>query len=366
MFGFINRLKFFDLPLLIVSGLLLSAGLAVQYAISLGEGDLGQFWRQTVYAIGAIVAFVIFANYNYQRLAKNNRIIYPILILALIYLLIFGDPIRGSARWIDFGFFQLQPAELAKVIVLIGLSRWLYMNRGQINSWRNIAITFAYAALPAGLIFFEPDLGSSLIVMAVWFGQILISPIRKTFVIGLLAVAVTAAGFGWQFVLRDYQKQRVEVFLNPDSDPQGQGYNVRQAMIAVGSGQWFGRGLGQGVQSGLKFLPEKHTDFVFASASEEIGLIGSVSILTLFIILLTRIVMIMKRARDDLAMYLASGVLFLFASQFTINVGMNIGLLPVTGIPLPFFTAGGSSMLVTAIALGVVQNVAKQSRVLRF
>ncbi len=366
MSTFLNRLKFFDLPLLIVSGLLLSGGLAVQYAISLGEGDLSQFWRQVVYALGAILVFILLANYNYQRLAKYNRMIYPVLILALIYLLIFGDPIRGSARWIDFGFFQLQPAELAKVIVMIGLARWLYMNRGQINSWRNIAITFAYAALPAVLIFFEPDLGSSVIVLAVWFGQILISPIRKIYIIVLLVTAMLLAGLGWQFVLRDYQKNRVEVFLNPDSDPQGQGYNVRQAMIAVGSGQWFGRGLGQGVQSGLRFLPEKHTDFVFAAASEEIGLVGSTSILALFIILLTRLVVIMKRARDDLAMYMVGGILFLFVSQFTVNVGMNIGLLPVTGIPLPFFTAGGSSMLVTAIALGVVQNVAKQSRVLRF
>ncbi len=366
MFSFLNRLKFFDLPLLVVSGLLLSGGLAIQYAISLGEGDLGQFWRQVVYASGAIVVFGLLANYNYQRLTKYNRIIYPVLILSLIYLLLFGDPIRGSARWIDFGLFQLQPAELAKVVVLIGLSRWLYMNRGQINSWRNIGITFAYAALPAVLIFFEPDLGSSLIVLAVWFGQILLSPIRKVYIIALLLTALVVTGLGWQFVLRDYQKQRVEVFLNPDSDPQGKGYNVRQAMIAVGSGQWFGRGLGQGVQSSLKFLPEKHTDFVFAAASEEIGLVGSLSILALFIILLTRIVLIMKRARDDLAMYLAGGVMFLFASQFTVNVGMNLGLLPVTGIPLPFLTAGGSSMLVTAIALGVVQNVAKQTRVLRF
>lgn len=361
-----DRLKFYDLPLLIVSGLLLSGGLAVQYAISLGEGDLSLFWRQAVYSVGALIAFVLLANYNYQRLAKNNRIIYPILIVALIYLLLFGDPIRGSARWIDFGFFQLQPAELAKMIVGIGLARWLYVNRGQINSWRNVALTFIYAALPAGLIFFEPDLGSSVIVMAVWFGQLLLSPVRRIFIIVLLAVAVATAVFGWEFVLRDYQKQRVEVFLNPDSDPQGQGYNVRQAMIAVGSGQWFGRGLGQGVQSGLKFLPEKHTDFVFAAASEEIGLVGSGSILILFVILLSRLVVVMKRARDDLAMYLVGGVLFLFASQVTINIGMNIGLLPVTGIPLPFFTAGGSSMLVTAIALGVVQNIAKQSRVLRF
>ena len=364
--AFFERIKFYDLPLLVVSGLLLSAGLAVQYAISLGEGNLEVFYRQAAYAVGAIVLFILLANYNYQRLAKNNRIIYPIIILALIYLLLFGDPIRGSARWIDFGFFQLQPAELAKIVVGIGLARWLYVYRGQINSWRSVGLTFLYAALPAALIFFEPDLGSSVIVMAVWFGLLLISPVRRYYIAILLVVAIVVAALGWQFVLRDYQKQRVEVFINPDRDPQGQGYNVRQAMIAVGSGQWFGRGLGQGVQSGLRFLPEKHTDFVFASASEEIGLVGSLSMLALFVILMYRLLTIMKRARDDLAMYMAGAVLFLFASQVTINIGMNIGLLPVTGIPLPLFTAGGSSMLVTAIALGVAQNIAKQSRGLRF
>lgn len=366
MFAIFNRFKFYDLPLLVVSGLLLSVGLAVQYAISLGEGDLSIFTRQAIYALGAVLVFFLLANYNYQRLAKDNRVLYPILIITLIYLLLFGDPIRGSSSWIDFGLFQLQPSELAKMIVGIGIARWLYVNRGQINSWRNLTITFLYAALPGGLVFLEPDLGSASIIMSIWFGLILISPIRRIYIVVLLVIAVAVAGLGWQFVLRDYQKQRIQVFLQPDLDPRGQGYNVRQAMIAVGSGQLFGRGLGQGVQSGLKFLPEKHTDFVFAAASEEVGLIGSGSILVLFILLLYRLVLIMKRARDDLAVYIVGGVFFLFLSQVVINIGMNIGLLPVTGIPLPFMTAGGSSMLVTAIALGVVQNIAKQSRVLRF
>lgn len=362
----LQKAKFYDIPLLVVSGLLLVVGLAIQYAISLGEGNLGLFYRQLVYAIGGVIVFILLANYNYQILAKNNRLIYPLLIFALVYLVIFGDPIRGSARWIDFGFFQLQPAELAKVIVGLGLSRWLYLHRGEINSWKNILLTFVYAALPAVLIAMEPDLGSSLIVMAVWFGIILLSPMRRRLIIVFLIIGIAFAGFSWQFLLRDYQKQRVEVFLNPDKDPQGKGYNVRQATIAVGSGQLTGRGLGQGVQSSLKFLPEKHTDFVFAASSEEIGWVGSVAILTLFYILMSRIIKIMQSVRNDLALYIAGGILFLFGSQVIVNIGMNIGLLPVTGIPLPLITYGGSSMLVTAIALGIVQNIAKQSKVLRF
>lgn len=366
MFAFFNRLKFFDLPLLVVSGLLLIAGLAIHYAISLSEANFTVFYRQSVYAVGAIVVFVLMANYNYQRFSKINRVLYLILIFALLYLQIFGDPIRGSASWIDFGVFQLQPAELAKIIIGVGLARWLYVNRGQINSWRNLALTFVYAGLPAALVFFEPDLGSATILMSIWFGLILISPIRKIYIVILLVIAIIVAGIGWQFVLRDYQKQRVEVFINPDLDPQGSGYNVRQAKIAVGSGQWFGRGLGRGVQSGLQFLPEKHTDFVFAAASEEVGFVGSLFILSLYVILLSRLLFVMRNARDDLGMYITGGVLFMILSQVTINIGMNVGMLPVTGIPLPLLTAGGSSMLVTAIALGIVQNVAKQSKALKF
>jgi rod shape determining protein RodA len=363
---FFSRLKYFDLPLLVVSGLLLLIGLAVQYAVSLSGGTLDIFYRQFVFSVAGIILFLLFALYNYHRLSKLNRIAYLILIVALVFLLVFGVQVRGSARWIELGFFRLQPAELAKVIVGIGLSRWLYLKRGQINSLKNFLITFFYAAVPAVLIFLEPDLGSAAIVMAVWFGLMLISPLKKTYVVMFLIAALAIAGISWKFVLQDYQHRRIEVFFNPDKDPKGRGYNVKQAIIAVGSGQFFGRGLGRGIQSELKFLPERQTDFIFASASEEIGFLGVTVLLFLYYLLFRRLLRIMKYARDDLAMYLTGGVLFLFLAQVIINIGMNIGLLPVTGIPLPFLTYGGSSLLVTCIALGIVQNVARQSKALRF
>lgn len=364
--SFFSRIKYFDMPLLIVSGLLLLIGLAIQYAVSLSGGTLEIFYRQLIFSLAGIVLFLFFASYNYHRLAKINRIVYIVLILSLIYLLIFGDPIRGSARWIELGFFNLQPAELAKIIVGIGLARWLYLKRGQINSWKNFAITFLFAAIPATLIFLEPDFGSAAVVMAVWFGIMLISPLRKSYIVIFLMISLVFAGFAWQFVLRDYQHERIEVFLDPDKDPRGKGYNVRQAIIAVGSGEMFGRGLGRGLQSQLKFLPERQTDFIFASASEEIGFVGVSALLLLYYLLFWRLLKIMKYARDDLAMYITGGILFLFVAQTLINIGMNIGLLPVTGIPLPFMTYGGSSLLVTCIALGIVQNVARQSKALRF
>lgn len=361
-----SRLKYFDTPLLIVSGLLLLIGLAVQYAVSVSGGTIEIFYRQLIFSVVGVGLFLFFAFYNYHRLSKLNRIAYLILILALIFLLLFGVQIRGSSRWIELGFFRLQPAELAKIIVGVGLARWLYLRRGQINSWKNFGITFLYAAIPAVLIFLEPDLGSAAIVMVVWFGLMLLSPLRKTYVIIFLLVAVVFGGVAWKFMLKDYQQQRIEVFLDSNKDPKGRGYNVRQAVIAVGSGEMFGRGLGRGLQSQLKFLPERQTDFIFASASEEIGFVGVTVLLFLYYLLFRRLMRIMKYARDDLAMYITGGILFLFFAQVLINIGMNIGLLPVTGIPLPFLTYGGSSLLVTCIALGIVQNIARQSKALRF
>jgi rod shape determining protein RodA len=170
----------------------------------------------------------------------------------------------------------------------------------------------------------------------------------------------------WQFVLHDYQRVRLETFLDPNLDPRGRGYNVRQAIIAVGSGEAFGRGLGKGLQSQLKFLPERQTDFIFATAAEEIGFLGSALMVLLYALLMWRMLMVAARARDELGRYLAYGIFFFFFFQVTINIAMNLGLAPVTGIPLPLLSYGGSSLLVTFLALGIVHNISWQSRALRF
>jgi rod shape determining protein RodA len=366
MAAFWAKFRHFDLPLLIVSGLLLLVGLVVIYSTSISAGTIEVFYRQAVFAVIGVAAFFVFSFYNYQKLAKQNRVVYIILILLLIGLLVFAREVRGSTRWFDLGFFHFQPAEFAKLVVILGLSRWLYLKRGQINSWKNIALTLLYVLIPAGLIVWEPDLGSAVIVLSLWLGLLLVSSMSKRYVLVFIVIAAVAFGLAWKFALHDYQKTRIEVFLNPELDPRGRGYNVRQAMIAVGSGSWTGRGLGRGLQSQLKFLPERQTDFIFASAAEEIGFIGCLALLILYYILLWRLLKIMRYAKDDLGYYIVAGVLFLFLTQILINIGMNMGLLPVTGIPLPFLTYGGSSLLVVCIALGIAQNVARQSRILRF
>lgn len=366
MVSWFRNIKYFDLPLGIATVLLLVVSLTVLYASSLANPTLSLFYRQVVFVGIGLAGFFIFSFYDYHRLSKINRYVYIILLLLLLSVLLFARDIRGSNRWIDLGFFNFQPGEFAKLVVIVGLARWLYLRRGEINSWKNILLTAVYTAVPAVLIMLEPDLDSTVVLLSIWGGVLIMSWVNKKYLLAIAGLALVLAGTSWQFLLRDFQRERIMVFLNPELDPRGRGYNARQATIAVGSGELFGRGLGRGLQSQLKFLPERQTDFIFATAAEEVGFVGSVAILFLYFLLLMRIWKIIGQARDELGKYIASGVFFMLFVQIIINIGMNVGLLPVAGIPLPLLSYGGSSLLVVLLALGLVQNVALQSRALRF
>lgn len=363
---FFSQSKYFDWPLLLTSLTLSVLGLALIYSTA-ASGEGGQvFFRQLTFFVFGVFAFLFFSFFDYHSLAKANRIIYVVSIFLLIWILFFGPNIRGGRRWLPLGFFNIQLAEFVKLSVILGMARLLHTRRGEINSPLTLLWSFLYTALPAFLVLKEPDLGSALIILSLWAGLLLISPIRKKFLFILLAMFILGSGATWKFFLKDFQKDRVKVFLSPGLDPRGRGYNVRQAAIAVGSGQFFGRGLGKGQQSQNRFLPERQTDFIFAASSEEVGFFGSTSIIALYCLLFFRLILIIKKARDDLGMYIAGGVFFLIFFHTTINIGMNVGLLPVTGIPLPLLSAGGSSLLVILIALGITQNISMQSKVLRF
>lgn len=366
MLTFFRKFRYLDLPLLTATFLLTIAGLALLYSTSLSSENLALFWRQVVFTGAGWAIFLFFCFFNYHTLAKNARFLYILSLLALIYVLFFGEIIRGGKRWIDLGFFNFQPAEFVKVVIILGLARILYLTRGQINSWTCILRSFLYAILPITLILLEPDFGSAAVILGLWVLLVAISPIRKKFLAGLLALILALGFLSWHFLLRDFQKNRVRVYLNSISAPQNQGYNVRQAGIAVGSGGLWGRGLGKGSQSQNRFLPERQTDFIFAASAEQIGAVGSLSLLGLFFFLHRRLVAIMQKARDDLGMYLAGGACFLLLIHTVVNIGMNIGLLPITGIPLPFLSAGGSFFIMLMIALGIAQNVSLQSKMLRF
>lgn len=366
MWSWLRQFKYVDIPLALTSGILVILGLTLLYGTSRADSSQTIFHRQLLFAVIGVCGYVGTSYYSYQSLAKANRWWYVLLLPLLIYLLTFARSIRGSSRWIDVGFFNFQPGEFAKIVVILGLSRWLYLRRGEINSWKNIAITALYTAIPGLLIMLEPDLGSTIVIVGVWAGILTVSWVNRKYLAGIVLAFVLVSGIGWQFFLKDFQKQRIEVFLDPSLDPRGRGYNVRQATIAVGSGQWFGRGLGRGLQSQLKFLPERQTDFIFATTAEEIGFVGCSGLLVLYAIVLFRIWRVALHARDELGKYIASGVFFMLLVQVMVNIGMNIGLLPVTGIPLPLLSYGGSSFIVVCISLGIVQNIALQSKALRF
>lgn len=349
---------YFDLPLFFALVLLSVIGITALYSVSLNSTEAYKIIsRQIFFSAAGWTAFLFFAFFNYHSAAKLNRTAFALLVVTLIIILFLSPEIRGGRRWLDLGFFSIQPAEFIKISLILAISRALYLRRGAINSIKNIFFTLLLAIVPFILILLQPDLGSGLVILLVWGGMLLAAPVNKKILSILVISALAAIAISWFFLLKDFQKSRIEIFLSPNSDLRGSGYNVRQAVIAVGSGQIFGKGLGQGVQSQNKFLPEKQTDFIFAAIAEEIGFVGCLVWIGIYIFILGRVLKISHLARDDLGSYIAIGVFCLFFVHLFINLGMNMGIMPVTGIPLPFASAGGSSLVLFYSALGIVQNI---------
>ncbi|MBI3952411.1 MAG: rod shape-determining protein RodA [Candidatus Doudnabacteria bacterium] len=345
--------------------MLLLLGLLMIYSTTL-ESTGNLLPRQMIFAVLGLIGMFLLAFSDYRDLKKLTPWLYLLIILALGYVLFFGSAIRGSSRWVNLGFFQLQPAELAKLFMVIVMAKFLDKHGEKLKDFRYVLLSAVYIGIPALLILAEPDLGSALVLAGTWFAMLLFSPMKKKHLAILIAILILGLVVGWFFVMQDYQRQRVFTFINPDADPKGSGYNVIQSIIAVGSGGLWGRGLGRGFQSQLKFLPERQTDFIFASTAEELGLLGSLAVIGLFCLLFYRLVKTIKTSRDNFGMFLALGIFFMFFIQVLINIGMNIGILPVTGIPLPLLSYGGSSLLTTFLALGVIQSIVRHRKALKF
>ena len=284
---------------------------------------------------------------------------YFLTLFLLILTVIFGENVRGSVRWIDFGSFRFQASEFTKPLLMIAFARFLHDH--PLTSLANLLRNLVLFAIPTLIIFKQPDLGTALVVTSIWSAQVLVSGPNWKILALLIALSVSGLIIAPQ-VLHDYQLARLTSFLNPALDPLGSGYNVLQSIIAVGSGGILGKGLGHGTQSHLRFLPERHTDFVFASLAEELGLIGSIStILVLSFILLRILNIIMLKINKESAL-IATGAFAFLCFQTFVNIGMNIGLAPVTGITLPLISYGGSSVIAIAITLGVVASISRSLR----
>ena len=362
-------MKSFDWPLFAAALVLALLGIMMIYSTGLSQSsglESGLWVRQAVFLLAGLLVFFFFATLDYHNLQKASSIFYLLALLLLVLVLVWGREIRGSARWFSLGFFNFQPAEFAKLALMILLAKYFQKEGGLMRRFRNVTGSFVYAVAPAALVAAQPDLGSAALLISIWAGFLILSPMPRRFFFYLLIIFLALSALSWQFFLHDYQKDRVRSFLEPTADPQGRGYNVIQSIVAVGSGGWTGQGLARGLQSQLRFLPERQTDFIFASTVEELGFVGGAAVIGLFAFILMRGARIFRQARDGFGAYLSGGITFLFFVQIAVNAGMNMGLLPVTGITLPLLSYGGSSLLVSFASLGILENIARHTAAVRF
>ncbi|OGE76202.1 MAG: rod shape-determining protein RodA [Candidatus Doudnabacteria bacterium RIFCSPHIGHO2_02_FULL_48_21] len=346
---------------------LTAVGIMMIYSTGFAATVESSLWiRQLAALVIGLAGMFFFSSLDYRFLRKNSSLIYIGAILLLGLVLIMGLEIRGSKRWFELGPVNFQPAELSKLALIIILAKYFQVRQPFLQKFRYIILSFIYVLIPVVLIMLQPDLGSALVHLGIWAGMLLMAGIPRRFYLYLFLTFVLVSGGAWQFLLQDYQKDRILTFVDPAADPLGRGYNVIQSMVAVGSGGIFGRGLARGLQSQLRFLPERQTDFIFASTVEELGFFGGTLVLVFLGMVVFRILRIVKRSEDSFGAYLAAGAFFLLLTQIVINVAMNIGLLPVTGITLPFLSYGGSSLVATFWLVGLVESVAIHSTQVRF
>jgi rod shape determining protein RodA len=352
----------FDWPMAIFAVLLAGFGQAMAYSNTVAAGDGifdpgSTFARGLIWAAFAIIAFGIATAFDYKWLRTFAWPIYFVNLGLLVVTLVIGDGVSGAARWIPLGPFQFQFSELAKILMIVVLANYLASRQKTLDSIWTI-LGACVLVVPAWLlVLLQPDLGTSLVLGGILAGMLFMSGASVRWLAVLAAVIIAAVPIAWTYLLRDYQKQRLLSFLDPASDPQGSGYQLIQSQIAVGSGGFFGKGLTNGTQNQLDFLPVQTTDFVFALLCEELGFLGAMLVLGLFVALVWRILLTAWRSQDPFGLAIAAGVASMLIVQVVINVGMVIGVMPITGIPLPFITHGGASLISIAVGLGILQSI---------
>jgi rod shape determining protein RodA len=322
------------------------------------------FNRQIVWIPIGILTTIICSAIDWRFLRRTNTvmIIYVATVIMLSSLFLVGSIFNGAKSWFSFGAFSFQPSDPAKIALIILLAKYFTRRHVAIKDFHHLIVSGVYTAVLAFLILIQPDFGAAVILFGIWAGMVLLSGISKKHILMVFAISAVAFIILWGFVFKTYQKQRIATFINPASDIRGAGYNAYQSVIAVGSGKILGKGVGYGTQSKLKFLPEYQTDFIFAAFAEEWGLVGSIIFLGLFAIVLWRIGLHSYRAATNFEALFSMGVAIVLFIHATIHIGMNIGLLPVTGTPMPFASYGGSHLITEYAAIGIVISMASFSR----
>jgi len=366
-----HRWKDFDPYLLVTTLVLMAFGVVAIWSAegqeALGLGNLGV--RQAIYGVMGLTLMFLVASFDYRFLATGAWIIYLAGMVGLVAVSLpqIGVVIAGSRRWIQVGPITIQPSEFAKLTTIIALAAFISSRGPAMAELGNFVVSMLIVGLPMGIVFLEPDLGSSLVFGAIWAAMVLMVARTRMLYFGALALlAAPAFVTAWRFVFHDYQKERLLVSYNPSLDPLGEGFNIMQARISIGSGGLFGAGLAGGTQSQLNLLTVKESDFIFAHVSGMFGFIGMVALLATFLILIWRCFSVIEVARDSFGQCLAAGICGALYFQAVVNIGMNIGLMPVTGITLPFVSQGSSSVWTFLAAEGVLQSIMMHRRRLAF
>ncbi|PJE74377.1 MAG: rod shape-determining protein RodA [Candidatus Taylorbacteria bacterium CG10_big_fil_rev_8_21_14_0_10_41_48] len=362
--GFFGQFSHIDWPLLFAAVSVSLAGLITMNSFA-SENTF--FERQVLWIIIAIFVFFLSSVFDYRFLRRSITvtIIFGITVLLLLLIFVFGDIVKGAQSRFDLGIFAIQPAEIAKLVLIVLLAKYFARRHIEIAHIKHILVSGLYAFLLFFLVFLQPDFGSAIIIASIWLGMVLVAGISRKHLIALAVIGVFASVVMWNFALADYQKDRFLTFLNPLADIQGAGYNAYQSTIAVGSGQVVGKGIGYGTQSKLQFLPEYETDFIFAAFAEEWGFVGVMLLFGLFGIVIWRVLSTAMRGASNFETLFGVGVAVLIISHFIVHVGMNLGLLPVTGTTVPFMSYGGSHLIIEFLALGMLMGMRKYARTVR-
>lgn len=357
---FINHFKKLDWILIVSSLMLVGIGLISLYSSSIGRNDFWNFQKEIIYLVIGFVLMIAFSFLDYRIFRNDSYLIlaaYAFFLAVLAGLLLFAPEIRGVKSWYKIGPVSIDPIEGAKIVLIILLAKYFSMRHIEMYRIRHIFLSGIYVAIPCLLIFMQPNMGSVLILLSIWVGMLIISGIELRHFLILCLSFVLLFAFSWFFLLRDYQKERITNFIAPQIEPLGSGWNQTQTKIAIGSGGIFGKGSGKGPQTQYFFLPEPQTDFTFSAIAEEFGLAGISLLLILFSVFIWRIIKIGISSQTNFPRLFASGFAIALISQIFINIAMNLGLLPIIGIPMPLVSYGGSNLILVFIGLGILENI---------
>jgi rod shape determining protein RodA len=353
----LERRLYFHIDWLLIAAIaaLCAIGLAMIFSTTGGATRL--YWTQIYAVVIGVIAMVAAMSIDYRSLADKSHIFYIGLVLSLVAVMMFGSKQMGAQRWIDLGFYNLQPSEFAKAILALVLAKLLGDSRRQVLTNSELFLAIVLTAIPLLLIVRQPDLGTAVTLLPILLVVTFAAGLPLKYLGAIAVVGVLMAPVAWRFALEDYQKERIETFLDPEQDPRGAGYQQIQARITTGSGGPWGKGFRQGTQGQLRFLPVAHNDFIFSVLAEEQGFIGVIVALGLYLFVIMRALEAAKLAKDRLGAYLVLGVLSTFTFQVIYNITMSAGLAPVKGLTLPLMSYGGSSMIATLAGFGLVLNV---------